>query len=225
MAFRPRRRNLRRRAVRRGLRRVPRPIRSLMPRTPSFTETYAFPRGNLNVVAGVGAGTVFKVSFHDIPQWPQYMNLYQQYRINWVKVMLLPSFDTTSNDSANTTALGWAGMARIAYSIQNTPGTTAPATENEVLSDNGCKIKPIGSKWSCSFKSVPDISVTTVAGVIPTKNKFGQWFNFDQVTTGNNPEHGAVTAFISVPGIAGTNDVSLQYTCYYKVNFSLRDPQ
>lgn len=193
---------------------------------PTFTETFALAADNFNVTAGSGTGAVFKVAFNNIPQWPQYMNLYNQYKINWVKVIVLPSYDTKSSDiNSSTTAVGQAGLARIVYSIQDSPNEVAPASEAEVLSDNGCKVRTFGSKWSCSFRPVPDIAVSTATGVIPTKIRKSQWFSFDDTTLTNNPKHGAVTAFVSVPGSAGTEHKTIQYTVYYKVNFSLRDPK
>lgn len=213
---------MKRRKLRLGIR------RAVYHPKPTFTETFALPRDNFNVVAGSsGTGQVFKVAFNDIPQWPQYMNLYTQYKINWVKVMVLPSFNTQSADiNASTTTVGQAGMARIAYSVQDSPNEVVPTSEAEVLSDNGARVKSFSTKWSCSFRPVPDVALSTIgAGVIPTKIRKSQWFNFDDTTLSNNPNHGAVTAFVTLPGSAGTEHKTVQYVVYYKVNFSLRDPK
>jgi len=202
--------------------------RGLMAPSPSFTETFALPRDNFTVLAGSGQGKVFKISMSDVPQHPQYMNLYTQYKINWVKVMLVPNFNTQAAEP-NTGFLvsGIVGQGRIAYSIQDSPNESAPASEAEVLQDNGAKIKAFGTKWSCSFRPVPDIAVTTIGGtgVIPLKIRKSQWFNYDDTTVANNPDHGAVTAYVTLPGTPGTEGRSISYTCYYKVNFSLRDPK
>lgn len=211
---------------------VLRASRSLNP-TPTFTETFALPRDNLVLFPGtVGVGKAFKISFHDIPQVSQYMTLYTQYRINWVKVMLLPNYNTQSSDfNAGTynyaQSIASAGQARIAYSIQDSPGEQDPVGEAEVLSDNGCKIKSIGSKWSCSFKPVPDVAQVSPAGNILTRQKFKQWFNYDETTVANNPKHGAVTAWITLPGSPSATgpQPAVSYICYYKVNFTLRDPK
>lgn len=193
---------------------------------PTFTETFALESDNFAIQAGSGHGSVFKVAFNNIPQWQQYMNLYTQYKINWVKVIVLPSYDSKSADlNSSTLAVGQAGMARIAYSIQDSPNEVAPASEDEVLTDNGCKIRSFGSKWSCSFRPVPDIAVSTSTGIIPTKIRKSQWFSFDDTTLANNPKHGAVTAYVTVPGTPGTEHKTYQYSVYYKVNFSLRDPK
>lgn len=198
---------------------------------PTFTETYQKAADNLVVVAGTaGLGKVFKVRISDIPQIAQYMNLYTQYRINWVKVMLLPAYNSATADHNvadynRVNAVPYQGMARIVYSIQDSPNEQTPASEAEVLQDNGCKIKAFKTKWSCSYKPVPDVKQATDVGAIYTRQKFRQWFNYDGTTTGNNPEHGAVAAWITLPGDNVLRDSSMSYYCYYKVNFSLRDPK
>lgn len=219
----------------RRVRRVPkmrRLRRALLSNQPTFVETFALPRDNMAVPLGDGSGMgkYFKVRIQDVPQVAQYANLYTQYRINWVKVMLLPQYNTMASDAdaaqynlANT--INSIGMARIVYSIQDSPNQGAPASENEVLEDNGCKIKPLGAKWSCSFKPVPDISISDNTGVIPIRLKSKSWFNFDTATPANNPFHGGVKAWITLPGFSPTHDQSVTWYAYYKVSFSLRDPQ
>lgn len=200
------------------------------PGEPTFVETF---NGGALLAAG---GHVFKVRMSDIPQVNQYMNLYTQYRINWVKVILVPDYNTQSADpnvaafnQASGTGATWIGAVRIVHSIQDSPNVVAPISEGDVLQDNGAKIKSLGTKWSCSFKPVPDVAVTAPTGApIYTRQKFRQWFNYDGVTTGNNPEHGAVCAWITQPGAAGgggTEPFPLKLNVYYKVNFSLRDPK
>lgn len=189
--------------------------------TPTFVETFS------SDAISVGGG-VFKVRISDIPQLSQYANLYKQYRINWVKVMLVPDFNTSSSDmnSADynaSVAVASTGIARIAYAINDSPQLTNPASETVVLTDNGCKIKPIRDKWSCSFKPVPDVAVIggSTSNPIWTRQKYRQWFNFDLVTTGNNPLHYGVSYFITQVG-TGT---ALNFSVFYKVSFTLRDPQ
>lgn len=204
--------------------------RSLNP-TPTFVETFRLAKDNVVVPTGGGIGKAFKVQFNDIPQWLQYTNLYTQYRINWVKVMAIPQYDTTSSDpnaSIYNASLPLAhmGMCRVAYAVQDSPNVTDPATEAEVLSDNGAKVKPLGAMWKCSFKPVPDLAQATAAGQIPTKQKFKQWFNIDTALVGNNPAHGAVAAYFSLPGsVAPQPEGSMTLHIYYKVSFTLRDPK
>lgn len=193
--------------------------------SPTFVETYSASR---ILVGPAGLGQVFGGRISDIPQIAQYANLYKQYRINWMKIMLVPDYNTLSSDPNassynNSIPIGSTGMGRIVYAIQDSPDVAVPANEATVLQDNGAKIKPIGPKWSCSFKPVPDVQQVTTAGNIWSRQKYRQWFNFDLVTTGNNPFHGSVQAFLTQPAI-GTG-LNMFYNVYYKVSFTLRDPQ
>lgn len=217
---------------RRGIRKAGRIRRALgYNPMPTFTETFQKASDNVVCVAGTpGIGKVFKVRISDIPQIAQYMNLYTQYRINWVKVMLLPNYnsaaaDHNAADYNRLQVVPYQGMARIVYSIQDSPNEQTPGSEADVLSDNGCKVKAFKTKWSCSYKPVPDVKQDTTDGTIYTRQKFRQWFNYDGTTTGNNPEHGAVSTWITLPGDNVLRDSSLSFFCYYKVNFSLRDPK
>lgn len=197
---------------------------------PTFVETFhsrdsVF--GDFQIPAGAGIGRVFKVRISDIPQFAQYANLYTQYRINWVKAIVIPDFNTTATEENasqynSTLPTNYYGMARVVHSIQDSPNQVAPANETAVLEDNGCKIGALKSKWSCSFKPVPDVSETTAAGVIPFKSKLKSWYNFDTTLLGNNPLHGAITSYWSLPGGGGG---VLNCSVYYKVSFTLRDPQ
>lgn len=212
--------------------------------TPTFVETFSgkvYTRDDpvegtsvINVPTGGGLGFAAKVKITDVPQHTQYETLYKQYRINWVKLYLLPAFNGAAAD-VNAAAYNYTlpvseqGMSRIVYSIQDSPNETFPATEQEVLLDNGCKIKAMGKKFTASFKPVPDIAQTNVNGTsIWTRQKFRQWINFDENTPRQDPLHGALTAFINTPGIAqaatGPAAVARWYV-YYKVSFSLRDPK
>lgn len=198
---------------------------------PTFVETYKA-KDVINLTPGTGTGKVFKVRITDIPQVNQYADLFKQYRINWCKVMILPKLNTEVADANaalyNLENAGhWMGNARIVYAIQDSPAVAEPVTEDEVLRDNGCKIKSFKSKWSCSFKPVPDVAQTNALGnPIYTRQKYRQWFNFDTALTGNNPEHGAVCAYISLPGTAAAEQPFQQtYFVYYKLGFTLRDPQ
>lgn len=234
-----RRRPLARRP-RRG-RRTVRPVarrlrRALGKGQPTFVETYNKALDNLSIPVGTGLGKYFDVKITDIPQIADYADLYTQYRINWVKVMLLPNFNGMSadgnsaayNNSLGATGPASVGMARIVYAVQDSPDQQTPASELEVLQDNGCKIKSIGSKWSCSFKPVPNIQqgVTGMSTTIAVKNNRNSWFNIDTVTKGNNPDHGGVKVYITVPGgDPAHTGFAMSYICYYKVSFTLRDPQ
>lgn len=194
---------------------------------PTFVETYAAPDRPVGNVGGV-----FAARISDIPQVAQYFTLYKQYRINWIKAILVPDYNydiaEPNQGAANVLAVppfGAQGMARIAFAVNDSPQLGVPPNEAAVLADNGCKIQTIRNKWSVSFKPVPDVAqIGTAAAPVWSRQKYRQWFNFaDLALPGNNPLHYGVSYFITQPVNAPANPA--RFNLYYKVSFSLRDPQ
>lgn len=190
--------------------------------TPTFVETYQ----GASIVSNVGG--VFSARITDIPQVAQYNTLYKQYRINWIKVIIVPKYNYESGDvnsAAYNAGVGtpYLGSARITYAINDSPQLQVPANEAQVLQDNGAKIKKLGSKLGISFKPVPDVGAIsgTTGNPIWTRQKYRQWFNFDTQLVGNNPLHYGVSYFITQL----TNNAFGNFDVFYKVSFSLRDPQ
>lgn len=192
---------------------------------PTFVETFRKLVGSPAVPQQIttNGGVVFSMNINQIPQIAQYSNLYRQYRINWVKVMLLPEYNSFDPAAAVGVA-GQSTLPRIVWAINDTPALVPPATEAELLEDNGCKIRTISNKWSCSFRPRPDTQTLFAGGAqnVSTRQKFAQWFNF---TEGGAiaPEHFGVSAYISQQ-VTGAG-IPMQFDVYYKVSFSLRDPQ
>lgn len=189
---------------------------------PTFTETFQNPQQP--VILG-NAGGNFQVNIGQIPQIAQYFNLYRQYRINWVKVMIFPELAGDVGDvnmlyAQNNAGGNAAGRARIAFAINDTPGLPLPANEGDVLQDNGCRVQSLGSKWSVSFKPVVDQQIVS-GGVasVGTRLKQRSWLNF-AVAPNIDPTHYGVSYWIShYVGIPSATT----YKVYYKVNFTLRD--
>lgn len=210
--------------------------RVLNPR-PTFVETFKSP-DPIELTPGQGVGKAFKVRITDINQINNYYNLYTQYRINWFKVMLVPKFNTNNSDpnSANYNSShydasggvtpGYWASARIVSAIQDSPDEPDPANELAVLNMNGCKIQTLKSMWSKSCRPVPDTAVDAGgANPVFAIQKYRQFFNFDSVTSGNNPLHGSIVAYISLLGNTTAQTIKQVYEVYYKVNFTLRDPK
>lgn len=222
-------RSVRRRRGMRRLRRatVPR-YRRVGSRLVSFTETF------IPSPAFVSNGAlVFTGQIGGLPQYAQYAALYNQYRINWVQVMLVPQFNSNAEDGNsfiynNSVGLGGFGMSRIAWAVQDTPSlnpaSAVPASEQAVMTCNGAKVRSIGSKWSCKFRPVIGTDVnagTAVAGTILARSKSRPFLNF----TGNpltEAIHYGVQAYISTYTTGGATP---SFYIYYKINFTLRDPK
>lgn len=201
---RPRRRVMRKRMV---SARNPRPI---------FTETYTLPSLPQN------AGGVFRFSMDQIPQLAQYSNLYQKYKILKASVHLLPEFNSfDQNQAENNAALSrsYFGLARVAFSTNDTPNIVAPVNELAVLQDNGARIRPLGTngvRMSC--KPVPNVNDAN--GVEMTfRNKY---INFESGSP--NAPHTGISYWLTqlVTGAPATTDVAIVYV---KLTFQLADPR
>lgn len=196
------------------------PARRMTNPMPTFTETFRQPQQILG-----NTGGTFAVSIAQLPQLLQYSNLYRQYRINWVKVMIFSELggdavDVNTLFQNNAGGVAGAGVARIAYAINDTPNLPPPASEADILTDNGCRVKIIRGKWSTSFKPVVDQEITTggVAGV-GQRQMSKPFLNF--AAAGQvDPAHYGVSYWIS--HYVG-NPAATTYSVYYKVNFTLRD--
>lgn len=176
-------------------------------KVPSFVESYAVPD-----TIPSQAGGLLATAFNIIPQWQQYASLYNQYRINWVRYMIVPQWDSFDpNNAAVITA------PRIVYSVQDTAFEAAvpPASENDVLLDNGCKIKMLTRPVKISQVPVPSLGMSNQAGGFASVSKKRTWID----TNSPNVNHGYVPYWITNGGPA------ISFKVYVKVSFSLRDPK
>lgn len=185
-----------------------RPYRSIRyNKVPSFVETYA----QVDTIPSQ-AGGVLGTAFNLIPQNPQYAALYNQYRINWVQYTIMPQWDSFDpNNAAVITA------PRIAFSIQDTASDALvlPASENDVLLDNGVKVRMLTRPVKIKHKPVPQVGVALAAGGFASISRKGSWLDMSSP----NVPHGWVNYWITNGGPA------IAFKVYVKVSFSLRDPK
>lgn len=185
---------------------------------PTFVETFQI--RNAPTVSANAGGT-FACRITDIPQIAQYSNLYNMYKVNWIKVILTPRYNSVDGSAWLSTGRG--NQLPIMYSaVQDTPFAPNPATVADVLQMNGARIKPIVSTWSKSFKPTAAVQEATGAGTAVAKREVKQWYAFDTVTTGNNPLFQGIAYIIACAIQASDTPV---FDVHYKVCFSLRDPK
>lgn len=191
----------------------------LLRKFPTFTETFSYNVGppNAPIVANVGGVLQVKIDDMSANQYQSYSTLYRQYRINWVKFIIVPDWNSYDPNAALVVANN-VSQPRIAWSVDDTPGLVAPANEDDLLEDNGCKVRSLSTKWSQSCKPVPQQATGVAGGVLMRYGKAP----FLSFTPGFNPLHFGVRYFITQNIAAGPPTV---FKCIVKMNFSLRDPQ
>lgn len=194
--------------------------RSVYPAQRTFTEVYD--GGTLSM----NTGSVFSTSFNSIPQAASYAELYRQFCIKKLQVMLLPLY----TDAEVNTSLGTLGYqaTRVAFAITDTPNQVNPTSELDVLTENGAKVVLGHKKIVMTCYPKPYIT-NVVPGVITNdyvavRQKKAVWLNtkaFGQTNDGQDVVHGGISFWIS------NNLANLGVECfkiYYKVWFAMRDP-
>lgn len=186
---------------------------------PIFTETYKATQ----LVASPGAGFVLSANIGNITQLAQYSSLYTKYKILKCTFILMPKFSGGSdqNNAQWNDSQGTAGLAttRVIYAISDSPGAAGPASEADMLQENGCKIRHMKNSMAITCSPVPDVEDAN--GVVMTLGK--KFINF---TTGGIPNvyHYGVRGWLSqswtnAPTIRNDIDV------YVKLTFQLSDPR
>lgn len=173
-------------------------------KVPSFVETFKA----ANDLSVNNAGGVLTVQFSQIPQVASYVELYKQYRINWVKAILIPDYNSYQSQAGGPNA------PRMAFAISDTVATPAPASEADILTDNGARIRMLTRPTTITFRPVPFLQQQTAGGAPVAVNKKMQWINTSEAAV----VHGGVPFWITS---AGAPDGVVRL--YYKVSFSLKD--
>lgn len=208
------RRIVRRRRVVRGIRANPQPI---------FTETFRLPENS--VEPNTGGNFLFTMA--QVPQLLQYVKLYNKYRILKASIMLLPSYAEQDQNSGeyNAGASTYAhGMSRFVHAIQDTPNAPLPASEDDVLQMNGCRIRPVRHKLGMICRPTPNLKDATGASLTLR----GKYINFLNTPTGPlGPEivHSGISYWYTQPSLGTTPQLNNQLFAYVKLTFQLADPR
>lgn len=194
----------------------------------NFVET--LDAGYMNCNTGNIAG----VQFNSIPQHTEYANLYRQFCITKLEIILVPEYNVaevnaaTYNSTLSSSGLptSYSAVARIVHAPVMSADVLAPSTEVGVLSNNRSKIrqltqnKPI--KMTC--RPVPALEQRdAVYGFQIPVSKRGQWLSTNSVGAGVVWKGIQYWCSQQVNGAYG-----VQFTVarvFYKVHFKLRDPK
>jgi len=191
--------------------------------TPTFTETVDF--GTNSMPATGPFLDQFKCRLNSIPQFANYAALYNQARILKVQYLIMPAFTQYAPTSDVTTANQSVSVPRLVYSIQDTANAPQPASELDVLTDNGCKIRLMNKPIKITHRPTPwlaeNISLPST-GLIAWSNRKRTWLTTD--TIGQAVYHGGVNYSITQDNLARANP-QVQWAVYAKITFQLRDPK
>jgi len=226
MPIRRMRKGRRKAGVRRRFNRRANRARGMFNPAPVFTETFRIPGQDplapqYRMASNTGGVLTARIS--DMPQLAQYSALYQKYRILKATFICLPQFATESADinaaSYNASqGLGNWGMARIVAAVNDSPDAAFPASEQDVLEDNGCKILTGKPKLVLSCRPVPN-TLDANGNKMTFK---GKYLNFN--STGTDIAHYGIRWWYTLPNPGG-NIQEVPYYVYVKLTFQLSDPR
>lgn len=199
--------------------RMPTRVRAMNP-SPTFTETCNL--GDVSLSPTGQYGDSLSVIFNNLPQAGSYAGLYNQYCIRRVVFMLLPnynSFDQASPVGANAIA---PSIPRICWSVQNSAyqNVSIPTSENQVLLDNGCKLRNFTTPIRIACRPVAAVALGKTAGGFVAETKRNRWLSTSE---GGDVLHQGVQYYVTQDH-PQTATQPISWTVYAKVTFSLRDP-
>lgn len=174
------------------------------------------------------SGGIFRTRMSDVPQLSAYAKLYSQFAIRKLKVVLLPKYGPSEPNAAlaGLTAVDVQNI-RLAYAVNDTPDKIIPASELDVLTDNGAKVVTGHRKITLTCRPKPDLQMRdALSGAFPAVRRRGlTWLNFDNSETGSNGEtieHDGISYWCTQGNF--TIAPFEAFDVYYYVTFSVRDP-
>lgn len=181
----------------------------------------------------IGTGGVYTVQFGDIPQWTNYQQLYNQYKILSVQWTFMPRYTQYSTNDQNQ-PLGDYRIAngRLMYAIQDTPTMQTINVETDVLKMNGVKIRDLTKPIVITHRPKPllQLGAGVNNGSVSAQigNNTQTFISFDGQS--GHPElvpHAGVAFWIVVNGDGPEppDDLLTFYDVYAKIRFVCRDPR
>lgn len=175
----------------------------------------------------VNTGGRLVTKFTDLPQASSYTQLFKQFCIRKLQAIIVPrfnAFDPNTLGGGGSLATSWV-QPRLTYAINDTPALINPATELDVLTDNGAKIRVMNSKpIKINMRPKPtQLSFDAGGHQVATRVGNSVWFNTDNPQlqfSGTTIEHFGATYWIS----GNPSQTDYMFDLFYKVTLSLRDP-
>ena len=144
------------------------------------------------------------LSMASIPQIAQYKALYNEFKILKIRYQFIPWFNSDEKNQFYQN-IGAGGTVEtvpmLAYCVQRDAGSVAPATELQVLQQNGCRIVPFSTK-SVSVtvtKPQPEIAVSSTTGGGLVNMESTTWLD---INTGLNVAHYGLQTYVTSAGTA-----------------------
>lgn len=172
--------------------------------------------GTVLTLSASAGWTTYPFTFQlaNLPAYTEFSNLFDQYRVNAVKLTFLPSVD--GNDAGNVLNMtNWCYQPRI-YTLIDRNGINSGAINTEALLQENTKARLIRNPlkpFSIYIKSPGvELGVGAVAGTsnLNAATAYNRWID----TSANTVSHYGAAVGGIVPN--GTTNASILYTCVAK---------
>lgn len=207
MAFRSRQRRYRRKPAYRRKRIMKRTRARLALNVHRFKRKVVL--GNIialnNGGATTNAATAFSFKLTDLPQYTDFTNLFDQYKITGVKLDFIPFADNVSWEVASNGAAVSApgGPLMIAADYDD---VSVPASASDMLSRQNVKVVPVGRRYQMFIRpKFNDVANSTT--VVPARG-------FIDCDTATAPHYG-IKCWMAAPNVSNTSFTYQVWATYY----------
>lgn len=151
------------------------------------------------------AAAAFSFKLSDLPQYTDFTNLFDQYKLTGVKLDFIPFADNVSWEVASNGASVAAPGGPLLISVDQ-DDATIPASASEMLSRQNVKVVPVGRRHQMFLRpKYGDIANTTT--LAPATG-------FIDCDTPNTPHYG-VKCWMAAPNVVNTNFTYQVWATYY----------
>lgn len=206
----------------------------MMPQKKFFSETFVSNAITANGNSGTtNPGQIWNANITSVPQYAQYKTLYQKYRIVKLVWTFIPDFGSADPNNAELVAGSspmWDTNARFHFVKDYTQTAAPPASEVDILGNQGCKTIMFNSRTKPirvvqAYPVTQDALLANQGGGLTTtistvKNR---WCAFDDSVA---PDHGNVLTYVQTRSLGAFGAPGQQVgTAYCKVVFECKDPR
>lgn len=171
-----------------------------------------------NLGVGSGISLAYQFTLDSLPNYTEFTNLYDLYKINGIKLTFVPSASEYINSTTSGTA-NQNGFQRFA-SVLDFDDTSTPVNENELLQYSSLKQTPGWATHSRYFKPRVNTVVEGIVGAtLASSSTAPKWIS----TANPEVEHLGVKIFVPPPIAGSSVSAAITYTVYATYYVSCRN--
>jgi len=166
-------------------------------------------------------GYTFALS--NAPGYTELTTLYDQFRINWVKLWIVCRFNVTTQNEAGALALG---MPQMIYHVDSDDATAPAASDAGMDTIRECRNSKgfsFGTNRTCSIFIRPAVLASAYETAVTTaySPRYGQWIDCQN----SNTPHYGLKGVLQIPLVSGTLPNKYDFDVFATYSISMRAPR